>query len=303
MSTATRIDHGAIANITATHCCVCRIRLTDAESVEHGIGPICSRRYYNPLHNPTDEMVMSALGLLLISELPEHIIIGFRKLVSNNHTNARKACNLLVYWAACNYHDKTEVFKCSRIIRELGYVELADKLETDRTSVTIRQHPDRDTMLIVAAVSNWRLHRNMCEIPGCEDTATKEGRKYVWNVPSSERTHLNIVLGIYLGGKLACGLKKDGTTGVWKIQRKSWIDLNRHKGGKQQGVPDPNILEINGDTILVRTPYNVGFLTALKNAIPHKDRKWNPVEKRWEVSEPYKNIVKTLILAHYGISV
>ena len=114
MNTST---HASITNITATNCCVCRAHLTDAESVEHGIGPICSKKYYNPLHIPTTKMVQEALGLLQASDLPDNIVDAFLKVVNNKRRNARKGSNILVYWASCNYQDRAEVFKCSKIIR------------------------------------------------------------------------------------------------------------------------------------------------------------------------------------------
>jgi len=136
------LSHHVLAQVTASHCCVCRAHLTDAESVERGIGPVCSRRYYDPVHVPTEAQVMDTLGLLAVSNLPDHLIDAFLTLVNNDHTNARKASNLLVYWASAHYADRDEVFKCCALIRSLGYTELADKLEVDRTEAMILDKGD-----------------------------------------------------------------------------------------------------------------------------------------------------------------
>lgn len=304
-----------ITKLTATRCCVCGKPLTDAESVEHGIGPVCSKRYYDPLHEPTQEMVMSALGLLLMSELPPDIITGFRKLVNNQHTNARLGSNLLVYYAACKYHDRNEVFKCSRIIRELGYKELADRLEIDRTLVTLLKETDK---YLVAVPNRSRVLRSMMDIHGAEDTGTKQGHKLIWSVPLDQKRYLDLVLGVHLGGELACGTKTDGTTGVWKIARHRWTELRDYQRATQNGsqpfpkpapqmatpAPKPSVLPSDAltsdnTTVYVKSPYNRGFLDALKNTIPAKERRWNPIEKRWEVKIDHKRTVRKLVLAHY----
>ena len=155
--------HAEVVKVVATNCCVCHAQLTDAESVEHGIGPVCSKKYYNPVHVPTEEMVKNALGLLAISGLAEVLLDAFLKVVSNDHTNARAGCNLLVYWASAHYKDRDEVFKCSAIIRALGYIELADKLEIDRTVGHIDDKGDH----LVAFVGYRRGFQNdMDRIPG-----------------------------------------------------------------------------------------------------------------------------------------
>lgn len=310
--------YSQIATITASHCCICRKSLTDAESVEHGIGPLCSRRYYNPLHQPTEEMVMTALGRLATSELPPHIVLGFRNLVNNDHTNARKACNLLIYWASCHYYDRDEVFRCSAIIRDLGYTELAEKLETDRTDLTITE---KDDFFKVAIPDVKSIFRYMYEIPGAVNLREKTGRKIIWTVPTSQKEHLDIILGIYLGGKLACGVK-----GIWKIPRRNWYDLQCYL--KPQSTPQPVVpvlpvtpaptpippqtqpvvanpnnrlsLTLNGK-LLVMTPYNAAFKDELKSRIPWQNRVWNGVDKRWEIDVAYESQVRKLIETHFGI--
>jgi len=295
-----------ITRITATRCCVCHRTLTDAESVEHGIGPVCSRRYYNPKHKPTEEMVQSALGLLCHSELPYHIIEGFRKLVKNSHINARLGSNFLVYWAACKYHDRKEVFKCSRIIRELGYTELADKLETDRTDITLLKDKDLG-MYSLAFINHFDgLFDDALEkIPGSVNTHTKIGRKFVWQIPTDQRKYLGIILGIFYGGKMACGTKKDGTTGIWTIFRQTRQHLRNYKEGinkkKDVYLFGSEAISYDEDKLYIDTPYNLEFLTALKSKVPYNHRLRNRMKRRWEVSKTYKNVVIDLVLSHYGV--
>ena len=253
--------HAAMAKLTASHCCVCRAQLTDAESVEHGIGPRCSKRYYSPLHEPTDGQIKNALGLVACSDLPEPITEGFLKLVNSSkgecHANARVACNLLVYWASCHYDSQDEVFKCSAIIRTLGYTELADKLEADRTVAIVREHSDH---LEVFVPEKYRFTSDMKGIPGTESLTTTEqsptgqdvpkrikvGRKVGWKVPLDQKDYFEAVLGFHCGNELACG---DGK--IWKIPRKSWYDIKTFKFPVKQGPASTTTAPANGAIRLV----------------------------------------------------
>lgn len=312
------MNHASIAQITATHCCVCRAELTDAESVEHGIGPVCGRKYYNPLHQPTAQDVMNALGLLAISELPDHIVTGFLTLVNNDRANARKGCNLLVYWASAHYNDKTEVFRCSAIIRALGYTELAEKLEIDRT---VALYYEKDGHLEAFLPDNYSLTGNMKKIPGAKplvdsetglnghvtETRIKRGHKLGWFIPKVEEAHFLCALGVSLGSKLA-----SGPQGVFNIQPRRWHELILLQTPAKTAIPDLDtnpIVQLGNmlgtapttETILVQdgrvevvddhcgwlrvtTPYNAQFVAELKGRIDYKQRKWEPQSKCWKVS-------------------
>lgn len=301
--------HELIAKVTASHCCVCRAHLTDAESVEHGIGPICSRRYYNPQHVPTEKMVREALGHLQVSGLPDYIIDAFLRLVNDKRRNARKGSNLLVYWASCHYQDREEVFKCSRIIRALGYTELADKLEVDRTVARIE---NKGSYLLVYTLNRRNLKKDLRLIPGIEplldDTEhpRKLGRKIGWKIPVEEKDHLLTVLGVHCGGDMVCS-----DTGVETVEKKTWRHLLafRNKASNVEDVSDKS----KGCTIClskavykyyskkvyeVYTPYKVGFKEELKREVPYGQRSWTG--KCWIVTQPYLDAVKSLVSKHFG---
>lgn len=317
-------SHAQLALLTATRCCVCSATLTDAESVENGIGPCCSKRYYNPTHVPTEEEVQDALGWLATSELPDHIVTGFLALVNNDRVNARKGCNLLIYWASCNYTNRAEVFKCSAIIRALGYKELADKLETDRTEAVVT---DCGTHIEVFLPDKTGLNRDVASIPGAKPLVThetgitgnvtvkrvKRGHKIGWTVPKVEEAHLECVLGIHLHDKLACGTK-----GVRKIPYKRYSDLLEFRRPPKQ-IPlatpvDTDVLYQptntnlyirilsggQGGRVKVITPYNDGFVVEIRK-LGWKNRTWNPRERLWEVDRKYLDRVVAIIEMAYKV--
>ena len=312
--TTPAVDHAALTQMTATHCCVCRANLTDAESVQHGIGPICSKRYYNPLHEPTDHQVKEALGLLAVSGLPDHIIDGFVGLVNNNKVEARLGSNLLVYWASCHYDNREEVFRCSAIIRSLGYDDLADKLEIDRTEARIKDNGD-GTVTVYAGTKK-RFTLDMDKIPGViRVDGDKIGSKQRWNFPKAGMDHFLCLLGVHYPYKLACGdLLPDGLR-VWNIKKKYWRDLRVFRNYCQpplspqappgvpqsppSGLPSGGVaLVVSGGWVAVYTPYNDPFKSDLKAQIPYKDREWTGT--CWRVKAAHIDTLIHLMRQHFG---
>lgn len=295
-----------VASITATHCCVCKAPLTDAESLDLGLGPVCSKRYYNPRHTPTEEQVKICLGRLAASGLPENIIDDFLAVVDNHHTNARAACNLLIKWASANYDNRDMIFKCSSIIRALGYDELANKLEDDRTTATVRTLVDHIEAFIP---DKYTMERTVESIPGAVKLTTKLGRKIGWSIPLDEADHFEAVLGFYCGGELACG----DARGIRTIVRKRWSDVAAFRSQPTQSsatqpVPVPQPAHVSpvqimpvGNRLEVYSPWNQDFITALKTNVPVRDRRWTG--RCWEVSAIYRNVVSTLVFMHYGVAI
>lgn len=59
---------------------------------------------------------------------------------------------------------------------------------------------------------------------------------------------------------------------------------------------------VNG-ALVVTSPYDPNFVTALKTTIPGSDRKWDGASKRWLVSVDYGSRLQRLIAQHYGETV
>ena len=304
------MTNSMLARIIATHCCVCRTPLTDAESVEHGIGPVCSKRYYSPKHAPTEDQVKVAIGKLAVSGIPDDIIDGFLGVVNNDYVNARHGCNILVKWASAHYSDRDVVFQCSGVIRALGYTELADKLEDDRTAATLRYFADHIEAFVPEL---YTLDRDLQKIPDSTPLGTKLGRKVGWSIPIERQGHFEAVLGVHLGGKLA-----GGTKGVFTIPPKRWNDVWKFLQPTPAPVapapvaapaPVQATLPIVGNVqvlvahgmLEIYAPFNRTFIDALKTTIPTRDRRWNG--RCWVVSPLFRASVANLINTHYGVSV
>jgi len=291
-------DHALLAQMTATHCCVCRAPLTDSESVEHGIGPVCSRKYYAPSHLPNEYQVQVALGMLTVSGLPDRIIDGFLACVDNaeghEKVDARRACNILVYWASCHYDDQNEVFRCSAVIRALGYDDLADKLEIDRTVARIE---DLGTHLYVLVGNKIGFERDLLQIPGAKRTGGKVGSKYGWEIPIAESDHFHAVLGLHYGGGLACG----GKQRVWTIPYKKYNDVLAFRQKVPAQNPNGITVTVVGSKVRVRTPYNEGFKNDLKAKVPGRSRRWTG--DCWELDMWCLTLAREMVKQHFGATV
>jgi len=299
--------------ITASHCCLCRKRLEDTESVQNGIGPVCSKKYYDPTHVPSDEDVMEALGLLHLGmtegKFPADLISDLRGLKGN----ARLFSNRLVYFTSQNYDKRDTVLACANIVRALGYNVMADKLEIDRVKARIVEKTDA---FEVHLIHTTRCHADLLRIPGAKNDLPKEGRKVGWTVPKDQWDHLRCVLGIHFHGDLMAVAGQ----GISAIPKRSWYELQRFRNPPKptpsvtvttpSGSPLANRLsavtpggpveiDVGGRDLRVRTPYNGGFKDALKANIPYSDRHWDGC---WVVRASHLDRVKGLIQAHFSVA-
>jgi hypothetical protein len=65
---------------------------------------------------------------------------------------------------------------------------------------------------------------------------------------------------------------------------------------------DPR-MEIQGNSIVLHSPYNRDFVNDFKEDVPYTARRWNPADKVWTFAPQYGAQVRDLILFHYGVNV
>lgn len=298
-----KAEFNDLSDITATRCCICSADLTDAVSVNRGIGPICSRKYYEVEHVITDQMVQVALGLLFASKLDGRVKVFAKRLKDQ----PRDLCNLLVKWASANYDQTEIVFECSDVIAALGFRDLATVLRERRTQVVIAEDPMDAAKLTVHTAGQFHFGRNMTRIPGVAK-ATKRGR-FTLNY-SFPKQHLDLVLvclGDAFGDRWATFPDR-----VARIQRKSWMDVKAAfdalfapkpvtpAPAPVAAQPTPGIVRVVGALIEVHTPKrNFNFVEELKR-LPGRDRAWNPDRMCWVVAATHEAKVRDLVNKHFG---
>lgn len=296
-----KAEFGDIADITATHCCICNAELTDAVSVNRGIGPICSRKYYDVEHVITDEMVQVALGILFASKLDPRVKVFAKRLKDK----PRDFCNLLVKWASANYDQTEIVFECSDVIAALGFTDLAFVLRERRTQIVLADDAKDATRMTVHTSSAWQIRNNMSRVPGVAK-AEKRGRFSLnYSFPKAHLGLVMVILGDAFGDRWATFPDK-----VARIPRKSFSDVRAafdalHRPAPVAApvaapAPALGIVRVVGDRIEVHTPRrNFNFVEELKQ-LPSRDRRWNPDRVCWEVTKTHEAAVRALVAKHFN---
>lgn len=306
------MDWKAVLQVTATHCCVCRRALTDAESVEQGIGPICSSRYYNPLFVPTDDQVLNALGWLTTLAM-QNILPGvLYETIRAYQNDARKACNILIYWASAHYEDREKVLGCAQVVRAFGYIELADKLESDRSQVHLFPDPNNGSQYIIRiSRPSVSLKTDLTRLTSAAYTG-REDHKEVFTFPKDKLAQVETIIGAYFGGELAAtkaGCFGAPQNGVVKIPKRSMSEVYALRNPGQSNklcqaaqFGGKGVVEIEDhDTqnIRFRSPYNGGWLAEFKKVIPKRDTRWSG--SYWIVAKCHLQVVKNLAERFYGV--
>ncbi len=59
-------------------------------------------------------------------------------------------------------------------------------------------------------------------------------------------------------------------------------------------------LKVEGESLVVRTPYLNVFVNKLKRMIPAKERKYNPSSKAWTVALNNRDVVERLVTKYFS---
>jgi len=230
---------------------------------------------------------------------------------------AREANNILIYWASAHYDQRDEVFRCSQIMRALGYVTLADKLEIDRTTVSIKTKTDH---LEAFVPQQTKFLITLRQIPGAHplDPEQKQGHKVGWYIPMTEEHHLMAVLGVYFGGALMLTSREivkiphASWATVWAIRNPPPVQNPAPQGGNpnddfyQELSEEPTVVSVRnlGDGwVGTHTPYSAKFVDDLKARIQSPYRRWDQINRRWLVLATQLPLLREIIAQHYGVQV
>lgn len=298
-----------VLQVTATHCAICRRALTDADSVELGIGPICRDKFYSTGHVPSPEQVLEALGWIttfcmqgVLPEILYDTILKFQE-------NGREACNILVYWASAHYEDRDKVCACAQVVRAFGYTALADKLEEDRSRIHLFHDPAQpDTLVLRTVRMKYSFQMELARHTKGVRVGTR-GHYEVYHVPAESLSKLEILLGAHCGGELAAtkkdllGAKHDGVVKIKRCRLSDLDTLNQKQTGGALaafGGKGPVRLSKSGSAVAFTSPYNGGWLAAFKNSVPLRDRRWDG--STWIVEASHEQTLKDLALQFFGVT-
>lgn len=124
--------------LVPTHCAACGRALTDATSIEAGVGPVCRKKYnYEdaPVVGPdTAEVVKSAIAEL--GETAEKVAAALEK------DDSRRAANVLVHHIACNQKERSSL-DAAYALNKMGFKKLSNRVARRIVDITVETEGDK----------------------------------------------------------------------------------------------------------------------------------------------------------------
>lgn len=301
--------------LVARRCFRCGLPLTDAASMDHGVGPICRK-----LDN-------AALAQLIPSDVPA-ALASFAKLDASA-LPAETVATVLNVEAALNAEDAGKVtdwrenvkriewvlsFGISSynanafvgVVRALGYVTLANLWTGAGTAGHGSQtlfHAGRVYFIgpkCKGGVSALKA------IPGAKFTysaPSEIGGGAAWSVPADQATPLVRAVQSYWAGVEVESLVEALTAAkAWIAAQPAVVApvVEAPKSAPVATVPLISVVEDMG-ILKVATPFSKAFVAGIKEKIPKGDRAWDPLSRVWRVKVAHKATVDTLIAQCYKV--
>lgn len=291
-------------------CCRCRKELTDAASMEAGIGPIC-RNLDNAL---LARLIPSNLGaarealatLDLTSVAPETLptVVEVSADIGSEEPREdwRKTVKRIEWVLSFGSNDPFRAL-FTKVVGALGYVGLAalwnGEAATGKSAVTFL-----DGRFVVTGPRNKAANTAFKSIFGrrFHPANTLAGiTKAAWSFPatSGEKvfeavvTHYPNFTGLVEAVEAAKALvAASAPVAAPTVEAPAPV----------VAAPAPKKCSIENAGVLLKihSPYNPAFIGDLKNTFKWGDRRWNAGEKVWEVTANHEEAVKALLTKHYG---
>lgn len=194
-------------------CAHCGLTLTDSESVERGLGPICSKKGYfeDPKEGSDPEQ-----ALIDLAEFPQLMQLVADKFKPQG---IRPMVNFLVKICSLNRRSPVHI-ACTDAVESLGYKRLASTLRESVAVIEIKESkdiPDTYTVWVKKTEWSWGWTNELQQIPGVRKVYGVKGRV----VPKSAKPKLWEMMIRYYAGY--CATVPDGNGGkkTIRIQKKT----------------------------------------------------------------------------------
>lgn len=272
----------------ARNCCYCGKELTDAVSIDAGIGPVCRKMENHVLAALIPaELGLARFAAARVTGLPEETLPTFAKVTAalevETNKDWRETCKR-VEWIlsfAVSYTAKEALIS---VVEALGYVSLASLLNGEaavgKATITceggrlyVKGPRNKSGRLALKTIKGWKFHPE-----------TK-----LWSVPATAHEAFKVAIWKHWPHNegLAEALEAAATAPVVETP-------------VAKPLPKVNVV-LSGSVLKIASPYNGAFVAELKALITAwKDRRWVPTEKVWEVAASHSALVKTLVAKHYG---
>lgn len=299
---------------TSRNCTRCYKALTDAASMEAGIGPVCRKLDNALLAKLIPSNIIRARELLATLDFtdaaPEtmSVLVAVETAITADEALTRDDWRKdvkRVEWAL-SFQGNTAFRKTlTSVVAALGYVGLAalwnGEAATGEAAVTCMG--DR---LVVQGPKNAAARSTFRRIAGAvfHKPGTKL-EKACWSFPMAE--HAAVLLAVIThypnnqGLQLAMEGAQNYLANLPKPVPPPAAPAVAVPAVEAPAAPKAKCaVESVGVLLKVRTPYKPEFIQELKSELVWTDRRWNSAEKMWEVASVNSSIVMGLIIKHFG---
>lgn len=325
-------------NLGSRHCFRCDLPLTDAASLNEGIGPIC-RKLDNAILArliPSDmDAVLSAYTKVNPLELAEGTLdtfmaleAAFRDPTAGGRDDWRKEVKR-IEWMLSHGQTYGNIEALKAIVLALGYVGLV-ALWSGEAATGLASIFGQDGRLFVQGPQNKSARWALKKISGCTFHPSFSGvvAKACWSVPAAGVREFRLAIIThypnFVGLHEACEVAKeynveqealaaaakviaDQQEAAYEAEKAAYLAANPPPVAPVVAAAPPvvkkgmvSIVEV-GDQLRVSTPFRVSYISELRAT--SKDvlpRKWEATEKAWIFPVTHKAQVLALVDKHYG---
>lgn len=312
---------GVVHGATDCHCVVCNYALSDALSCTKMIGPKCSKMYYTDEPVVSDDDMAKVIGMVAALDSRtctnpnsiDHDVIDF---LMANKGSSRAFANILLAWGSVHASKaaRHKVLAITPIFRVLGYGNLADRLEKDRTPHRI--HNGVETFNLVIPVKDvWNFTRKCgwVKAPFTKDltkggrvrhlTFKKEVRPVVWALMC--HSFANKPLSIEGKGIVMIPEISDKDKALLEardIRKKPAVSTAVVNGFMCRLEADPENPKVI--RVFCTPPWEAteaqAFVDVLRGL---KGRRWEQAHKCWSVPASKRDKVASAAKTHLGLTV
>ena len=288
------MNHDASRN-----CVRCGKDLTDAASMEVGIGPICRKLDNAVLAQTFDAKPADAL-LHILTVKPESLatetqptFLKMREALMTEDTSDYRTSIKRMEWMLSFPQTRDAAFNAfCNTAHALGYHGIVALWQGDasKSMATVTYLAGR---IHVAGPKNPTFRVEVKKLGGFFHPAVGDA-KPTWSVAASKAQDIAKLIKTYYP-------LNEGLTDALKLAAAAPAAL-MGPNMAQKPKPQVHVLLVN-DKYKVFTPFNKEFVDAIKYEVPAKSRSWSPTEKCWEVEKTYLNTLKALLAKHYFVHI
>lgn len=256
--------------------------------MEAGIGPVCRKMENHVLAALIPaELGLARFAAARVAGLPEETLPTFAKVTAalevETNKDWRETCKR-VEWLLSFSLPRTAHEALISVVEALGYVSLASLLNGEAAigKATIYFEAGR---LYVKGPRNKAGRLALKTIPGWKFHSVEK----VWSVPAAKHEAFKVVIWKHWPHNEGLAESVAAATTAPAVETPV-----------AKPAPKVNVV-LSGSVLKIASPYNGAFVAELKALITAwKERRWNGVEKVWEVAPTHAALVKTLVAKHYG---